>query len=230
MKKHTLMLHVLLLGTVALCLGTSRLDADGFAIARIYIEYNESANDLGFHVFLDGEDWKDLKIVNPAGKTIMEIAGKAGYANLGLTELFFEGAEPNLDDVPLNVLLGMFPEGKYKFHGVTVDGVSLLSTGTLSHAVPEGPDVFPKVGDGEVTIGWGGVNEPPDGFPKRDVRIVGYQVICESFMVTLPASAREVELPEEFVATLGPGEHLFEVLAIDRSGNQTITGGSFQIE
>jgi hypothetical protein len=32
--------------------------------ARIFIEYNSSDNDLGFHVFLDGEDWKSLKIVN----------------------------------------------------------------------------------------------------------------------------------------------------------------------
>ena len=230
MKRHTRLLCVLLLGAVALGVGTNRLEAGDFSIARIYIEYNESANDLGFHVLLDGEDWKTLKMVNPAGKTIMEIEGKGGYANLGLTELFFEGAEPNLDDVPLNVLLGMFPEGKYKFHGVTVDGLSLFSTGTLSHAIPEGPDVFAEVGPGEVTIGWSRVSEPPEGFPRRDVRIVGYQVICESFQVTLPASSREVELPEEFVATLGPGEHLFEVLAIDRSGNQTITEGSFEIE
>ena len=34
-------------------------------IARIYIEFNETANDLGFHVFVDGEDWKKLQIFNP---------------------------------------------------------------------------------------------------------------------------------------------------------------------
>jgi hypothetical protein len=72
-----------------------------FDIARVFFEFNSSANDLGVHVFLDGEDWKRLRIVNPNGRTIFEVEGKGPYRELGLTELFFEGAEPNLADVPL---------------------------------------------------------------------------------------------------------------------------------
>jgi hypothetical protein len=79
-------------------------------IARIFIEYNFSGNDLGFHVFLDGEDWTDLKISDPTGTKIFDVSGKGGYANLGLTELFFEGAEPNLSDVPVADLLAL-PRG-----------------------------------------------------------------------------------------------------------------------
>jgi hypothetical protein len=63
-----------------------------FDIARVLFEYNSSANDLGVHVFLDGEDWKRLRIVNPNGRTIFEVEGKGPYRELGLTELFFEGA------------------------------------------------------------------------------------------------------------------------------------------
>jgi hypothetical protein len=37
-----------------------------------------------------------------------------------------------------------------------------------------------------------------------------------------------VTLPPEFASSLGAGEHAFEVLAIDASGNQTITEGTFQ--
>jgi hypothetical protein len=47
--------------------------------------------------------------------------------------------------------------------------------------------------------------------------------------VTLPASARQVTLPAEFVDSLGAGAHPFEVLAIEASGNQTITEGSFDM-
>jgi len=34
-------------------------------------------------------------------------------------------------------------------------------------------------------------------------------------------------VPPEFVATLAAGEHDFEVLAIEASGNQTLTEGTF---
>jgi hypothetical protein len=48
--------------------------------------------------------------------------------------------------------------------------------------------------------------------------------------VNLPGTATQVTLPPEFVASLAPGEHPFEVLAIEASGNQTITEGSFTTE
>ena len=84
---------------------STSLSAAEFSIARIYIEYNSTPQDLGYHVSLDGEDWRSLKIVNPKGKTIFEVSGKAAYKELGMTELFFEGAEPALSEVPLRELL-----------------------------------------------------------------------------------------------------------------------------
>jgi hypothetical protein len=222
-----------LVTVVCLALGTTgaaQSSPNSFAIARLYIEFNQSGNDLGFHVFLDGEDWKALKIQSPSGRTIFEGTGRGPYADLGLTEFFFEGAEPSLDDVPLADLLARFPEGTYKFIGVTVDGASLTNRVTLSHAIPDGPRVSSAVDGNEVVIRWDPVSAPPPGFPDRKIKIVGYQVIVGSFQVTLPASSPSVEVPEEFIATLGPGAQQFEVLAIDASGNQTITEGEFELE
>jgi hypothetical protein len=216
----------LLLGLVSLVLAAPGWAAK-FPISRIYIEYNSSANDLGFHVSLDGEDWKTLKIVNPAGVTILDLSGKGPYAQLGLTELFFEGAEPTLDDFPLDRLLALFPEGQYKFSGLTVGGTRISGTGALSHAVPAGPVVSSEVSGDSVVIRWEEVTSPPDGFPNERIQIVGYQILVDPFQVTLPASSREVTLPPEFVESLKAGAHPFEVLAIDVSGNQTITEGSF---
>ena len=65
-----------------------------FSIAKIYWEYNASANDLGVHVSLDAEDWKRLRILKPNGHAIFEVEGRGAYRELGMTELFFEGAEP----------------------------------------------------------------------------------------------------------------------------------------
>lgn len=226
MSKSTRLFHIALLVGVALVLGAPCWAA-AFSEARIYIEYNSSANDLGFHVSLDGEDWKELKILNPSGRTIFEVEGKAGYGRLGMTELFFEGAEPNLDEFPLDDLLDLFPEGRYRFLGMMTDGTRLTSRARLSHAVPAGPSVSAEVDGDTVTIRWDEVTEPPEGFPDEEIEIAGYQVLADSFQVTLPASSREVTLPREFVESLEPGVHDFEVLAIDESGNQTITEGTF---
>jgi len=216
----------LLLLALAIVL-TTAASAQQFSIARIYIEYNSTPRDLGFHVSLDGEDWKSMAIVNPAGKVIFKVDGKAAYKQLGMTELFFEGAEPALDEFPLQSLLGLFPEGTYRFIGTNVDGETLVSDATLSHAVPDGPRVRAIVDDEHVVIQWDPVTTAPPDFPVQHVEIAGYQVIVESFQVTLPADATSVTLPEEFVDSLEAGDVLFEVLAIEASGNQTITEGSF---
>ena len=198
-------------------------------MARIFFEYNSTDNDLGIHVFVDGEDWRELEIVNPKGRTIFEVEGKGPYRELGLTELFFEGAEPNLDDVPLKDLLDLFPEGEYKFIGKLVDGERITGTAMLTHAIPAGPsNVSAVLGmNNSLVISWDAVTGPPPGFPTEPIVIVRYQVIVGAFQVTVPADVFSVTVSPEFVASLDPGVHRFEVLAIEAGNNQTITEASF---
>lgn len=199
-----------------------------FSEARIYFEYNASANDLGVHVFLDAEDWRSLKIESPSGRKLFAVEGKGPYKLLGMTELFFEGAEPSLDDVPLEELLALFPEGEYEFEGRTVEGDELESDAALSHAIPAGPaNVAASLAGNSLVLSWSRVTSPPPGFPDEEIEISGYQVIVDSFQVTVSADTTSVTVPPEFVAELDPGLHAFEVLAIDASGNQSITEGSF---
>ena len=106
-----------------------------------------------------------------------------------------------------------------------------MGTAILSHAVPAGPTGLSATeDDDDIVIRWNAVTGPPEDFPEDGIKIVGYQVIAGSFQVTLPASSTRVTLPEEFVESLEPGEHDFEVLAIDASGNQTITEGTFETD
>jgi hypothetical protein len=241
MKTHLHLLHAFLMGAVVLGLGAQGL-AQEFDEARIFIEYNETDNDLGFHVFLDGEDWETVEIINPNGVSICSVdatgTSAVGYADLGLTELFFEGAEPTLDppgdpQVILDDLLTRFPEGDYTFVGMVAGGGPLMSVAAFSHVVPAGPEVRVKVDDDEIRIKWNEVTESAATLspllPVVPVDIKGYQVIVGSFQVTLPASSRKIKLPKDFVKTLEPGEHDFEVLAIEENNNQTITGGTFVI-
>jgi hypothetical protein len=208
------------------CRGAERVP---LTVARIYFEYNASANDLGVHVLLDGEDWRKLRILDPKGRAIFDVVGRRGYKQLGMTELFFEGAEPSLTDVPLEYLLALFPEGAYEFRGRTVDGAKLEGTGTLSHAIPDGLSVSATVGPGDsVVISWDPVTRPPEGFPDLPIDIVSYQVLFgEEFRVVVPASTTKLTVSPEFVASLASGEQPFEVLAIEAGGNQTLTEGSF---
>ena len=216
-------------GVALLGIAPATLRGAGFPIAKIYFEYNATANDLGVHVSLDAEDWRTVEIVHPNGQTIFKVNGGGAYSQLGMTELFFEGAEPSLDEFPLEDLLGLFPEGRYTFIAAKVDGRRLTSRPTLSHAIPAGPIVGSEVTGDSVVISWDPVTAPPAGFPPKPIVIAGYQVIVDPFQVTLPASATSVTLPAEFVRSLNSGAHPFEVLAIEASGNQTITEDSFVI-
>jgi len=203
-------------------------DRQKLAVSRIFFEYNASANDLGVHVSLDGQNWEQLSIINPRGTSLFEVEGSSPFATLGLTELRFEGAEPNLDEFPLDDLLRLFPAGTYQFSGRTVGGEIIEGTGTLTHAIPAGPKVSATVGPGNrLVILWTAVTGPPPGFPNRRITIAGYQVIIGSFQVTVPAKTLKVTVPPEFVASLPSGANQFEVLAIEASGNQTITEGTF---
>ena len=197
-------------------------------IAQVYFEFNASGNDLGVHVFVDGEDWRALRIFSPDGSTIFEVEGRGPYAELGLTELFFEGAEPSLDEVPLETLLALFPEGKYEISGQKVDGEVIGRKATLTHAIPAAPAASAVLGSNNaLTISWQAVTGTPEGFPDRRIDIAAYQVIVGEFQVTVPATVLSVSVSPEFVASLPLGEHQFEVLAIETGGNRSITEGSF---
>jgi hypothetical protein len=198
------------------------------SFSRIYWEYNSTPSDLGVHVMLDGEDWRSMTIEKPDGRVIFSVTGRGPYRALGMTELFFEGAEPALSEVPLEDLLAMFPEGEYEFSGLTVDGEEIEGVATFSHAIPDGPEVFSQVGPGSLLrISWNPVVAPPDGFPDEPINVVAYQVLVGSYQVTVPSSVLSVTVTPEFVGSLPSGPNPFEVLAIDASGNQTITEGSF---
>ncbi len=107
-----------------------------------------------------------------------------------------------------------------------------MSTSTLSHDVPAGPAtlstaVVPACSGDTIVVSWPAVTGPAAILPDGEITIVEYQVIVEKLLVTVPASVTSLTVPEEFYQSLTPGTHDFEVLAIDVSGNQTITEGTF---
>jgi len=214
-------------------------DVIPFSIARIIIEFNASAEDVGIQVLVDGEPWKHLRVFSPNGRRVLDITGKRSLGKQGLTELFFESSEPSLVELPLPKFLARFPEGKYELEGETIDGIELEGTAVLSHVIPAGPEITlpvslddnpPVVDPSNFLIEWDPVTETIAGLVNLE--IIGYQVIVEQveprriFSIDLPALVTSVVVPPDFF--LQPDTlHKFEVLAIEASGNQTITEGEF---
>jgi hypothetical protein len=234
-QRRLLPVLLLLFGLVA-SLPVARAAAERptipFADARLKIEVNATDGDAGLQVFLDGEPWRSVSLYNPSGRRLVEITAKGPLKDYGLTELFSESSEPPFDEFPFEQFKQLFPEGTYTFRGETIDGRRLLSRARLTHDVPDGPRILrPREGANvsrdRVVVAWKGVRTPPG------IDIVGYQVVVTRedplrvLSVDLPASARRLPVPAAF---LQRGiEYKAEVLAIEKSGNQTLTEVAFTV-
>jgi hypothetical protein len=236
--KRFLTTTALLLLAAALAPPTGAAELDE---AQIFIEINDTDGDAGIQLFLDGEGWDKMKVFDPDGKKVFDVDGNGSVGFQGITELAFESAEPSFDVQPLADFLALFPEGTYTFVGRTAEGEPLEGEGELTHALPAAPllvsppDGADDVDPGDTVIEWQPVADPPGS------SIVGYQVIVETeeevapgeeivrtFAVDLGPGATSVTVPAEFM-TAG-AEYKYEVLAVEESGNKTISEAEFETE
>jgi hypothetical protein len=196
--------------------------------AKLLIEHNSTDEDTGFQGFADGDPWNELTISGPGSVEIVRVTPAGGLFDFGLTELFFETSEPPNAEVPIDAVLARLPEGTYTFRGVMVGAGESTLTATFTHDIPAGPELTsPEDGATDVdpantVIAWESVTTDIDGDP---IDIVGYQVIVEDFSVYLPATATSVKVPAEYMQSGTTYE--YEVLAIEESGNQTLSSAEF---
>jgi hypothetical protein len=127
--------------------------------AFLRIEINASDGDVGFHGKFDGEPSRSMKISGPNGRVILDLDARGALRRQGLTENFFESAEPTCVEQPLAAFLQRFPKGTYSFKGRTIDGEELEGEADLSHALPAAPDISGFDGSviplgGPVVIAW----------------------------------------------------------------------------
>jgi hypothetical protein len=204
-----------------------------FSAARILIEINATDGDSGLHAKLDAEGWRWVEIYDPRGKLIFHVMGGGGVRKTGLTELSFESAEPGFDELPLDEFLRRFPAGEYRFIGRTLEGDTLFSKATLTHALPDAPVLLSPPEDSvqdpnNTVVAWAPVADPPGS------RIVNYEVIVTDessspervLSAVLPATATSMVVPSAFL--LPDGEYKYEVLAIEEGGNRTISEAPFR--
>jgi hypothetical protein len=192
---------------------------------ELYIEYNATDGDAGLQLAADADDWKRFTLLDTKGKVLIDVRAKGRLRRpFGLSELFLEASEPAFTTVPFRTFKKRFPHGTYRFRGIASNGRRLAGSDRLSFVVPAAP---------KVTFPTKGAQVDPDGFrvtwepvtKPSGVKIVTYQVIVNQgsreLSMYLPPDATSATIPGEF---LEPGtETGGELLARERSGNQTIT-------
>jgi hypothetical protein len=211
--------------------------------AQLIIEHNATDKDTGFQGFIDSEGWQRLEVSGPEG-VVLSFEGRGELGSLGLTELFFETVEPRNSDVSIEEMLAKLPEGEYAIKGLaTENGDSKAETtgaAWLTHTIPEGPVLLSPEEDAEVpvddlAVSWSPVTKSIRGGP---VAIIAYQLIIEKaershphmigksgLSMYLPASVTTTTVPKGFLEPETFYE--WEVLAIEESGNQTISSSEF---
>ena len=219
---------VLALG-IAGCSSSSADDGEviEFDEAFIFFELNNTDGDLGIQALIDGDAWTVLKIVDPNELEILQINGEGSLGQQGLTELFFESAEPTFDELLPVEFFDRFPEGIYEIEGLTLDGEEMESESELTHVMPAPPEptvnglpMAVQCDDEEpgyditgtsapVTIAWPAVTtshpDPETGgagvFPPVGVVIHNYEVVVEA---DIEVDGDELEVV--FSVILPPGE------------------------
>ena len=216
------------------------------ADAKLYIEFNATDEDLGIHGYLGDDGWSELCVYNPADELMLAIKPQAQLKGVTMASVFFEGREPSLDEFGFEDLQS-FPEGEYEVRALSYDGTVKVGAATFSQAVPVPPAlIYPAMAEEEnaegvivptedLVVEWADVTETVAGVP---VTIIGYEVIITKvkhddphgfsqpiYDVHVSPDHNSLSVPAEFLeaGTL----YELEILALEETGNQTITVSFF---
>jgi hypothetical protein len=229
------------------CAGAGRRTK--IATAKLIIEYNSTDQDLGVHGAFDDQGWKRLCVFDPTGRQVLDVGPRGQLLDLTMAGIFFESREPPISEFSFDDLKAAFPEGQYVVRGESFDGTVLVGDATFTHDVPAPPTITgPELAEdpegtganpvplADLVISWDPVTETVDGAP---VDITGYEVIVTkeveddphgfsrpTYGVHVPPTVNRLRVPAEFLEADTVYE--LEVLALEVSGNQTISVGFFK--
>ncbi len=217
-----------------------------FDEAHLFFELNDTDGDLGIHGKVDGDEWKKIRIENPNERVIMRIKARGQLRRQGITELFFESAEPTFDELPPEEFFRRFPAGTYEIEGITTDHQEIESETELTHLIPAAPEAvvngmeadedcgleFNR--DDDIVISWPPVTSSHAflGEPGTPT-VVNYEVVVEiddepwKSSTILPPHVTSFEVPDEILAL--SDEIKFEILVREESYNQSAMESCFTV-
>jgi hypothetical protein len=216
-------------------------------VTQLFIEHNATDGDTGVHGFVGSDGVRGVCLRSPDGTRMQVLGTVEQFRDLGIGDFFFESREPPADEYPIADLEEDFPEGEYRISGIGVDGTPRVGTALFTHDIPAAPVISsPELADEEnaadvvlptagVVVRWEPVTTTLDGAP---LTVTGYEVIVTQvehedphgqsrpvYDVHVPADRTELAVADGFLVpdTL----YELEVLALEESGNQTISLGFF---
>ncbi|MGX9855397.1 hypothetical protein ACR03S_08175 [Limimaricola variabilis] len=229
--------------------GDMPAETEPIAAARLIIEYNHTDGDIGVHGYGDDDGWNALCILDPTGALVLHIDPQAQLGELGLGSFFFESREPPEEVWDYAALSAAFPEGDYLIRATLYDGTGREGVARFTTLVPQPPVITapalsedeedaPVMQIADLEVAWEPVTTSLD---ERTPEITGYELIVTDdehedphgfsqpeLDVHLGPDATSFTVPATF---LQPGTlYEIEVLALERSGNQTIALGFFATE
>ena len=219
---------LLISAAVVLFVGTTQLLARSTASAPAgeVLEFDDltmtfevnSDPDAGVLLHADtGESLARLAIRGPNGERVFGLVSQ-DPVGLGLTEIFWETAEP---DVPSAFLA--YPEGEYTVVARTYDGNIVSGVAHVSHDLLEYPVVTAPADGAElpfddVVIEWNLDPKAASYWIEFDVET---EELAYNYTIPIPPGETEFELPEEL---LFPGATVFAgVAAVGENGNAILT-------
>lgn len=202
-----------------------------FEDSSVFIELNGTAGDTGLHMEIGGDPWRRLQVRTPNNKRILDISSKGKLTAQGLSGIFLESAEPPFKELSLKQFKKRFPEGKYIVKGTTIEGRKLKGSDKLTHDIPKTPVVTSPVDGGTVDPNGFVISWEPD--TDKKVNIVRYQLSVSD--ETNPNGEVILEIGPDVTSATIDGEYLSlggdyaaELIALERSGNQTIAAFEFK--
>jgi len=220
------------------------------ATAKLIIEFNFTDDDIGVHGAFDDHGWSELCVFDPSGRPIAAVDPLNQLNDLTMAGIFFESREPPGSEFSMADLAAAFPEGRYEVRGISFDGTVLIGSAWFTHDVPAPPTITSPEIAGEpdqtgspvpranLVIGWDPVTETVRG---GTVKITGYEVIITkevdddphgfsrpTYDVHVTATQDTLRVPMKFLEPNTVYE--LEVLALEQSGNQTISVGFFMTD
>jgi hypothetical protein len=206
--------------------------------ARVFIEFNATDEDIGIQFFWDGDDWDRMSVYGPGREVALRVKAHNALKLHGLTEAFFESAEPPLEELSLEEFFERFPEGEYEFEGQTLEGHELEGEADFSHTLPAAPQGL-RPGQGAVVdptqpllLSFQAVTTDLQGQPLTPQQ---YEIVLEHENGLLRVLSMTVEGSEPFPSMtvppqfLKPGEgYKLEVIVQADNGNRTISEVEFQ--
>jgi hypothetical protein len=222
-----------------------------FSEARIFFELNETDGDLGIHSSIDGDPWKFLEIEDPRERRILSVAPTGRLRAQGLTQLFFESAEPPFDELPPATFFARFPEGVYEVSGISLEGEEMESAARLSHLLPGPPqnvriNGIPAAENCDasniptvrppVVVTWDKVTRSHAELGKQGpAKVFRYQVFAEQrkadplkYSLDLPPTITRYVVAPELIA-VGDKQYKFEIQVREVNGNQTAIESCFNV-